>query len=282
MAGHKLWQVLAERGHEAFATVRGALAGPAAAVLVRDRVIEHVDATTEAGLVRAFAAARPAVVVNAVGVVKQRPEAGGPRGIELNALLPHRLAALCRVSGARLLHLSTDCVFSGARPGGRYREDDPPDPPDRYGMAKLLGEVAGPGRLTLRTSIVGRELAGGHGLLEWLRSHRGGRVPGWRCAVFSGVTTATLAEAVAAVVEKHAGLDGVHHLAGPRIDKASLLELLARRLELGVQVVPEDGPRVDRSLDGSRFGALTGWLAPGWEAMAERLAADPTPYPDRP
>jgi dTDP-4-dehydrorhamnose reductase len=149
-------------------------------------------------------------------------------------------------------------------------------------MAKLLGEVAGPGRLTLRTSIVGRELTGGHGLLEWLRAHRGSRVPGWRRAVFSGVTTAALAQAVADVVEKHAGLDGVHHLAGPRVDKAWLLELLSRHLGLRVQVVPEDGPRVDRSLDGSRFSALTGWQAPGWDEMAEGLAADPTPYPDRP
>ncbi len=282
MAGHKLWQVLTGRGHEVFATVRGKLSGAAAAVLVRRQAIEHVDAATEGGLVRAFAAARPAVVVNAVGVVKQRPEASGAAGIEMNALLPHRLAALCGVSGARLVHLSTDCVFSGARAGGGYREDDLPDPWDRYGLAKLLGEVTGPGRLTLRTSIIGRELAGGHGLLEWLRSRRGGEAPGWRRSVFSGVTTATLAEAVADVVEKHPDLEGIHHLAGPRTDKASLLELLSRRLELHVRIIPEDGPSVDRSLDGSRFCALTGWQAPDWEVMSERLAADPTPYSDRP
>jgi dTDP-4-dehydrorhamnose reductase len=282
MAGHKLWQVLAGRGHEAFATVRGALAGPAAAVLARRQVIEHVDAATDDGLARAFAAARPAVMVNAAGIVKQRPEAAGAAGIAVNALLPHRLAALCGAGGVRLVHLSTDCVFSGTRAGGGYREDDIPDPQDRYGLAKRLGEVEGPGTLTLRTSMVGRELAGGHGLLEWLRSRRGGEAPGWRRAVFSGVTTETLAEAVADIVEKHTGLEGIHHLAGPRTDKASLLELLSRRLTLHVRIVPEDGPAVDRSLDGSRFGALTGWQAPGWEAMAERLAADPTPYPDRP
>src|SRR5262249_32316179 len=120
--------------------------------------------------------------------VKQRSEASAAiPSLEINSLLPHRLALVCAAAGARLVHLSTDCVFSGRK--GAYTESDPPDADDLYGRSKYLGEVASPGCLTLRTSIIGRELSRKTGLLEWLLSQRGATVKGFRSAIFSGFTT---------------------------------------------------------------------------------------------
>lgn len=273
MAGHQLWRLFDDRGDETWATVRGKLDGAAADVLDARRVVEGVDLLTDDGLEKAFRIAAPTVVVNAAGVVKQR-DVGPAELVAGNAMLPHRVAARCAAAGARLVHLSTDCVFSGERPGGMYREEDRPDPVDAYGHSKLLGEVDGPGCLTLRTSIVGPELSSGYGLLSWLATRRGQSAPGWRLAFFSGVSTPVLAAAVADLVDRHPELHGVWHLAGPRIDKASLLALLAERLALDVRVVPEDGTSIDRSLDGSRLMERTGWQAPSWDQMAAELAHD--------
>src|SRR6185503_15884533 len=106
---------------------------------------------------KALADFRPDAVVNAAGVVKQRGEAAEAiPSIEINALFPHRLAVACGELGAYLIHYSTDCVFSGRT--GNYSESDMPDPVDLYGRSKLLGEVSGPGCLTLRTSMIGLQL----------------------------------------------------------------------------------------------------------------------------
>ena len=145
--------------------------------------------------------------VNAIGLIKQREEsADAISAIRVNALFPHELASRCRACGARLIQISTDCVFSGTR--GMYSEDDPPDPCDLYGRSKLLGEVYDTDTLTLRTSIVGRELQRAHGLFEWFLGQRGGRVRGYPRAVFSGLTTAALADLIGGIVERHQGSRG--------------------------------------------------------------------------
>ena len=196
--------------------------------------------------------------------------------MRVNAQFPPLLARLCGDRGCRLIHISTDCVFSGLR--GGYSEDDGPDPMDLYGRSKLLGEVTGEGCLTLRTSMIGRELSGYTGLLEWLISRRGGRVSGFRNAVFSGLATAALSRVIAAVVSDHGDLEGLFHVAGEPISKLELLDRVNRALGLGIGVEPVDEPRLDRSLDGSRFAAATGIAVPSWDSMIAGLATDPTPY----
>src|SRR5262249_1447982 len=152
-------------------------------------------------VVRAMAAARPDAVVNCIGVVKQRGDGKDPVvSLTVNSLFPHRLAALCAAASARLVHLSTDCVFSGA-PGG-YRRTDAADATELYGRTKLLGEVDAPGCVTLRTSMIGRELTTSQGLVEWLLAQRG-EAPGFTRAVFSGLTTLELSRVIGAIVESH-------------------------------------------------------------------------------
>jgi dTDP-4-dehydrorhamnose reductase len=278
MLGHKLWQWLAPR-FDAYVTFRGAASVYARTGLFdAARALSGVSAQDFDSVARAFAAVRPEAVVNCIGVVKQDAAAKDPLvSIAINSLFPHRLAQLARASGARLVHLSTDCVFTGR--AGNYDEAAKPDAEDLYGRTKLLGEVSGEGCLTLRTSMIGRELAGAHGLLEWFLAQEGvGRVRGFKRAVFSGFTTDALADLLAEVLSTHADLSGVWHAAADPINKFDLLSLIKESYGLRVEVEPDESFICDRSLDGSRFRAATGIRAPAWPEMIRRMRDDPTPY----
>src|SRR5690349_10025377 len=185
MLGHVLWRTCRESGIEAIATIRtDELGRPAANVLDRDSTLTGVRAEDSDSVGRALEVSGAEVAVNCIGVVKQSAAAQDDpvRTIRVNSLFPHELATACRERGARLIQISTDCVFSG-REGG-YGEDDVPDPVDLYGRSKLLGEVAGEGALTIRTSMIGFELENANGLLAWFLGEAGGRVRGFSEAVF--------------------------------------------------------------------------------------------------
>jgi dTDP-4-dehydrorhamnose reductase len=278
MLGHKLVQRLA-REHDVTGTLRSPAPDTPAArtALERAHLVRDVDIERDDDLLRVFEAARASVVVNAVGVIKQIPEAHDARtSIAINALLPHRVAALAQQSGARLIHFSTDCVFAGRQ--GPYKESDPADAEDLYGRTKLLGEPDGEHCLTLRSSIVGRELRRGSSLVEWLISNRGGRVSGYAHALYTGMTTLVMSELVARLIAEHASLHGVWQVAAQAISKYELLRLVNRHYALGIEIERDESFLCDRRLDGSRFAAATGWHAPDWDAMIAAMRADPTPY----
>jgi dTDP-4-dehydrorhamnose reductase len=276
MLGHVLWRTCAERFDDAYATLRSdELGGPAAEVLDPDRVVLGVRAEEPRSIARALDETRPDAVVNCIGIVKQAVDDAEP-AIRVNALFPHQLAAACRERGVRLIHVSTDCVFSGEK--GGYTESDLPDPVDTYGRSKLLGEPATPGSLTIRTSMIGRELATSHGLLEWFLAQSGGSVRGFARAVFSGPTTPVLSRAIADVIERHSGLDGLWHLSAEPISKHHLLLQLRDAFELDVEIESDDSVVIDRSLDSSRFRQATGWDSPSWPEMVAELAASADEY----
>lgn len=274
--GHRLCIEWADR-FECWGTVRDPIGEAVAELLEPARLIAGVTADEPSTVRSALERARPEVVVNCVGAVKQAEAGQRPiPAIRINSLFPHELAAACRESSVRMIHVSTDCVFSGER--GRYSEDDVPDATDIYGRSKLLGEVSGEGLLTLRTSLIGRELRSSLGLLEWLISNRGGSVKGFSRAVFSGLTTIALADEIGALIEEQPELEGLWHLASQPIDKLKLLSMLDRKLELGIEIVPDRSVIVDRSLDSGRLCRATGRQPRRWEEMVEVLAADTTPY----
>jgi len=277
MLGHRVWREFHE-SMDAFAVVRRPYGDYARlGWFEAARVIDGVDVSSDDALERAFGVARPDVVINAVGIVKQRQDASDAvQSIAINALLPHRLAAICGSSGARLIHLSTDCVYTGSR--GSYSEADPPDARDLYGRSKLLGEVDSEGCLTIRTSMVGREIGSSRGLIEWFLSRRGETVKGFTRAHFSGLTTAELSRVIRRVAQDHPELRGVWHVAGEQISKYDLLTMVNRVLGLGTTIVADDAFVCDRTLDASRFMHATGYRPPSWAAMIAELAADPTPY----
>jgi dTDP-4-dehydrorhamnose reductase len=262
---------------ECFGTVREPVAERVADLLSPTTLIAGVTAEEPDSLRPAFEQAKPDVVLNCIGAVKQA-EAGQQAvpAIRVNSLFPHQLAALCQEHSARMLHVSTDCVFSGAR--GNYSEEDVPDATDVYGRSKLLGEVAGEGLMTVRTSLIGRELRGTLGLLEWLISNRGGSVRGFSRAVFSGFTTRALAGELAHLITEQPELNGIWHLAAEPIDKLTLLTMLNEALDLGIRIEPDADVAINRALDSSRLRNVTGRQPRRWDEMVDELSADETPY----
>jgi dTDP-4-dehydrorhamnose reductase len=277
MLGHKLCQVLSER-FETWGTVRRSPPGWfSAGIMNGSRIIAGVDAGTFDSVASALTVAEPDVVVNAIGIIKQLPTAKDPLpAIAINSDFPHRLSVLCRESGARLIHLSTDCVFSGRR--GGYTEDDPPDPEDWYGWSKLFGELHSAGCLTLRTSMIGRELGTSLGLLEWFLSNRGGRVKGYTRAIYSGFPTLNLAQIIADIIEHHSNLSGIYHVSSVPISKYDLICLLREAYRMHIEIEPFSEVHCDRSLNSARFQAATGFVPPSWTNLVKDLAEDPTPY----
>lgn len=279
MLGHKLAQHFAGR-FETTVTFRGS-AGEYAHTGLFDQLhtLSGVDACSIDSLERVITSVKPQVVINCIGIIKQLASAKDPiLSLETNSLLPHHLARLAAAAGARVIHISTDCVFSGTR--GHYTEDDVSDAQDLYGRTKFLGEIAGEGALTLRTSIIGRELKTTSGLVEWFLSQRGKQVEGWTRAIYTGFPTIVLARIITEILEKHPALGGLYQVASAPINKYQLLGLLRDAYDVDVEIRPADGVSIDRSLIGTRFQQATGIAAPSWPEMAREMAEDPTPYDD--
>lgn len=273
LLGHELWRHFQAR-HETWVTLRRPAAEYARYGLFEPgRVCEGVEAADFASLERIIARVRPDVVVNCVGIIKQLKEAKCPiPSITLNSLLPHRLAEICRGTDARLVLFSTDCVFSGRK--GFYREADFADADDLYGRTKYLGEVADQEHvITLRSSIIGRELGTSHSLLDWFLAQRGRTVRGFRRAIYSGFTTIEMARIVEHALVHTPRLHGLWQVASAPISKHDLLQLVREKFQVKIGIEPYDDFHCDRSLDGSRFNAVVGYTPPEWSEMIDELAA---------
>ena len=273
MLGHRLLMHLQDR-HETKVTLRRELAAyERYGLFTLENSYWSVEAKDTERLLEVMGDFRPEAVVNAVGIVKQRGAAKEAiPSLEINALLPHRLAVLCRAVGARLVHLSTDCVFSGRK--GNYTEGDVADAEDLYGRTKLLGEVTDAGCITLRTSIIGLELSRRTGLIEWFLAQRG-EIRGFIKAIYTGLTTAEMSRVIERVLVEHPHLSGVWQVASEPINKYDLLvrfsEVLGR---YDVHIVPDDTVSIDRSLLPVAFEKATGYSAPGWNEMLKELGAE--------
>lgn len=269
MLGNAMLRVMSEReAWSVFGTVRSTDSA-LRAVAPRAALIPGVHADQPDSLLAAFAHARPDVVINCVGLVKQLSSSEDPLvAVPINTLLPHRLARMCEVAGARLVHVSTDCVFSGKQ--GNYVESDLTDAQDVYGRSKLLGEVDYPHAVTLRTSIIGRELRSAHGLVDWFLSQQV-RVKGYTEAVFSGLPTCELARVVRDFVIPHPSLRGVYHVAAEPISKYDLLQLVNRAYGKALEIEPDDRVRIYRSLNAARFREATGYVVPAWPELVARM-----------
>jgi dTDP-4-dehydrorhamnose reductase len=271
MLGHKLFQILSRR-FETHATCRSIRKdGGLSRILPPDRLLSDVQAENFESVLQAMAKVRPDVIINCIGIIKQLDAAKDPiPSIAINALFPHQLAKNCQAEGIRLIHFSTDCVFSGKK--GRYTYKDVSDAEDLYGRTKYLGEVGGKGCLTIRSSIIGRELGTKHGLVEWFLGQTGGKVKGYRKAIYTGFTTIEMSHIVSKILVEHSDLSGVWQVASSPISKYELLCLINEKMGLNIQVEPNDTFVCDRSLDGRLFAERTGYIAPTWNKMIEELA----------
>ena len=270
MIGSTVLRVLSEKKDwEVFGTLRSAASKRYFSPSVAGQLVDGIDVEYPDTLMKILDAIRPDVVINCAGLTKHKLEAEDPLvSIPINALMPHRLAGLCKLIGARLLHVSTDCVFSGER--GGYTEADFADAHDLYGKSKAMGEVLYPHSITLRTSTIGHELQSKYGLLDWFLSQQGA-CKDYTRAVFSGVPTDVLAKIIRDVVIPRSELHGVYHVAAKPISKYDLLKLVAEVYGKQIEIVPDDRLVIDRSLDAARFRAATGYVAPEWEEMIKLM-----------
>jgi dTDP-4-dehydrorhamnose reductase len=272
MLGHKLAHVLsADEMLEVHASVRAMPAEPFRAPAVQYH--PGVDLAAAGPVRRVLERADAEVVVNAAGAIKQRDlKAAMDETFYLNATLPHVIPLLAP-RPVRVIHFSTDCVFTGER--GGYTEADAPDAADLYGRSKACGEIGYGRHLTLRTSIIGFETSAFLGLVSWLlRQPEGSELPGYHRAIYSGLPTVTLSRTVLRLIRSHPELSGVYHVASQPIDKLELLTRLRDALGLSHRFVPSDAVRMDRSLNDERFRAATGTVRPGWDELVAEMARD--------
>jgi dTDP-4-dehydrorhamnose reductase len=278
MLGHRLWMNLSKE-HETWITVRGDgseipdLPGLPDHKYIRPRV----DALNFTEVTRAFASIQPDLVINCIGLIKQQGHlAKDPVfSISVNALLPHRISMLCRVGRVRMIHISTDCVFSGRK--GNYLETDPSDAEDLYGRTKFLGEVAYSHTITLRTSIIGRELKSKLGLIEWFLSQKE-NIRGFTKAIYTGFTTDEFSRIILENVIPYPDLSGVYHVSSNPISKYDLLVLTRAIFRQDIEIQPYDDFFCDRSLNSERFRNESGYLPMSWEQMISELAINSVPY----
>jgi dTDP-4-dehydrorhamnose reductase len=270
MIGSTVLRVLDEKKDwQVFGSIRDESVKKFFSASIGERLIAGVDVDHQDVLVKLLDQIRPDVVVNCAGLTKHKPEAEDPLiSIPINALMPHRLAGLCKLVGARLIHVSTDCVFSGEK--GGYVEDDFADARDVYGKSKALGEVDYPHAVTLRTSTIGHELQTQYGLLDWFLS-QDGKCKGYNRAVFSGLPTVVFAQVIRDVVIPNKALSGLYHVAAKPINKFDLLKIIAEVYGKSIEIVADDKLKIDRSLDAKRFNLATGYLAPEWPELIKLM-----------
>ncbi len=271
MLGHRLWINLCKE-HEVWVTVRGEHNPfPNAPEFPAEFIRYRVDGLIFDEVARALASIQPDLVINCIGLIKQ----GGYTAhdplfsISLNALLPHRVSLICRVAKIRMIHISTDCVFSGRK--GNYVAEDQSDAEDLYGRTKFLGEVHYPHTITLRTSIIGRELKNHLGLIDWFLSQKG-TIKGFQRAIYTGFTTDEISRIIMNYVIPHPELSGVYHVSNEPISKYDLLMLAKETYGRDVTILPDQEFVCDRSLDSTRFRQATGYTPPSWAEMIREMA----------
>lgn len=271
MLGHTLFFELSKnKDYDVFATARklgenGNLFKPE----LRKKIREGVDGDNFDTVIRALASVQPDIVINCIGLIKQLPLASDPlTAITVNAQLPHRISLVCRTAGARMIHISTDCVFNGVK--GNYTEKDPSDATDLYGRTKFLGEVEYPHCITLRTSIIGHELSGRYGLIEWFMAQEG-RTRGFRKAIYTGFPTIEMAEIISNYVIPNPDLSGLYQVSSDPISKYDLLKLVAEKYQKKIEIDPYDDFHLDRSLDSTKFKSITGYNPPSWPELVDKM-----------
>jgi dTDP-4-dehydrorhamnose reductase len=287
--GHKMLQVLFNEKFDVCGTIRGQ--DPKAYnVINKYPLISGVDVNNFTSIERAIDTSNPSIVINCIGIVKQLSESNNAEvSYKINAVLPHKLATYCNAKNIKVIHISTDCVFDG-KSAGMYKETDIPNDETIYGMSKFAGELNDDINLTLRTSIIGRELFTRHGFVEWFLANRGKKCDGYERSIFSGVTTIELSRAIANIISHknsrmslshQRDLTGLYHLAALPINKYDLCNLINSHLPLKqkVKINRVDGEVINRSLDASKLAKADGfYLPPSWESMIDEMMNDNTQY----
>lgn len=212
---------------------------------------------------------RPDVLINCIGVVKQLEVSNDPIiTLPINSIFPHKLLNLCLTHSIRMIHMSTDCVFSGKK--GMYSELDAPDSNDLYGMSKFLGEINNKNAITIRTSIIGHELADSRSLIDWFLNEEG-PINGYAGAIFSGLPTIEIARIIDRYILTNKDLSGLYHLSAKPISKYDLLKLVSSTYGKIIEIKKDNSLNINRSLNSDKFKAATGYSPESWPNLIKLM-----------
>lgn len=277
MLGHKLVQILSEK-FDVWSTLHSDLDKyHGYSIFKQEKTFENVNVEDTLTCYEIVRKLKPDVIINAVGIIKQLPDSKDVvKSLTVNSIFPHKLAEIAGETSSRLISFSTDCVFDGKK--GNYRETDISNAIDVYGKSKNLGEVTEKKCLTIRTSIIGRELFTKKSLVEWFLSNGGGKVKGFTNAVYTGFPTIILSEIVEKIISDHQKLEGLYHVSSEPISKFDLLKIIREEYNIDIEIEPFADFQIDRSLNSDKFREETGFEPPDWKEMIKMMAVDPTNY----
>jgi dTDP-4-dehydrorhamnose reductase len=236
--------------------------------------IENIDVTDTIRLEEEIKKFQPTLVINCTGVIEKETIKNQPHlAYSINSVFPHKAAALGLKHQYRFIHISTDCIFDGE--SGNYKEDSPVKPEGDYAISKQLGEVTQmENTLTIRASIIGRELGRNKSLVEWFLNNS--KVGGYENVFFSGLPTFTLSKIIIHDLIPSMDLYGLIHISSNKISKLKLLELINEKYKLGKLINPTIGPELNRHLNSEYYSKIFSKKVPDWnEIITDLLLDDP-------
>jgi dTDP-4-dehydrorhamnose reductase len=216
----------------------------------------------------------PTIIINCIGVTTRRLDKLGTNQVEyINSTFPKLLAEWTKKTNNKLIHFSTDCVFNGKK--GYYSEDSLPDATDIYGSTKAAGEIKDQkNTLTIRTSMIGREIFNFTELLEWIFSNNLKAIKGYKNAIYSGVTTLWMGELIKKIIFDKINLSGIYNISSSSISKYDLITKIKSYFNLNIEILENTEYNTNKTLNSEKFQSKTGIKTPSWDEMLSALIKD--------
>ena len=275
MIGHKMYQILSKFKEDTWVTLRNDLSTyNFSSIYNYERVIDNIDLTDFNCLSRILNELRPDIILNACGItIRRGVEKIKSNTILLNSALPHFLNEWVSVNNKRLIHFSTDCVFSGKK--GDYLDTDIKDAYDLYGSTKSLGEIIDSDfAITLRGSMIGRELENKTELFEWFLKQTNKNIKGFSEVIYSGITTVKMAEIILTLIDCHPNLAGIYNISSMPITKFDFLKLCNEHFDVNAIIEKDNGYSSNKNLISENFFNQIGMKQPNWEDLIKQLKDD--------
>ena len=213
---------------------------------------------------------KPDYIINCIGLTLRKKELGDvEKCIQVNSMLPHRLAKWGELNNSRVIHFSTDCVFDGKK--GNYTEKDIPTADDLYGQSKFLSEIIYPNSLTIRLSVVGRELEGKTEFIEWFLSHKGKSVNGFAGVNYSGLSTNVVAKELIRIIKNYPKISGTYQMASEPMNKFDILKIVNEIYQTKTEIKESADYKNDKTLNCDLYTQLTGFKKPSWKSMIAEM-----------
>lgn len=279
MIGHKVYQVLKDDYQDTWVSLREPIEKSKSKDLFNaEKVISGLELSDFAKLTEALDLLNPDIIINAAGItIRRGVNSVVSKSIVLNSALPHIIEEWANVrDGKRVIHFSTDCVFSGS--SGSYTEESLPDARDIYGKTKALGEIFGPKSLTLRGSMIGREIENSTELLEWFLKNNSKEVKGFSNVIYSGITTLQMAFFVKRIISDFPYLSGLYNVASVPISKYDLLILFNKYFQNNSIIINDSDYHSRKDLIADKFYKATNFKIPSWKDLVVDLKEDSEKY----